>query len=137
MKQQWDDLRALFDAAWPLSAAERAQLLDERCGADARLRRELEKLLHAHDEGEAEAARRANGTRRFGVWETTELAGRGGMAEVYVARRIDGRHEQRAALKVMARAACSRRITWIASAASARFSPASNIPTSRACSMAA
>ncbi len=103
MRQQWEDLRALFDAAWPLSAGERAQLLDERCGSDTRLRRELEKLLEAHDEGEAETARRASGTRRFGVWETIELAGRGGMAEVYLARRVDGQHEQRAALKVMAR----------------------------------
>ncbi len=107
MRQQWDELRALFDAAWPLPPAERAQLLEERCGADVRFRRELEKLLDAHDEGEAEAARRASGRRRFGVWETVELVGRGGMAEVYLAQRVDGQHAQRAALKVMARSLLS------------------------------
>src|SRR5260370_513931 len=57
MKQQWDDLRALFDAAWPLPAEARVQLLDERCGSDPRFRRELEKLLAAHDEAEAGPAR--------------------------------------------------------------------------------
>jgi eukaryotic-like serine/threonine-protein kinase len=107
MKQQWEDLRALFDAALPLPPGERAQLLEERCGGDSRFRRELEKLLHAHDEGEAAAARRALGRRRFGVWETIQLVGRGGTAEVHLAQRVDGRHEQRAALKVMTRSLLS------------------------------
>ena len=107
MKHQWEELRAVFDLVWPLPPAERVTFLDEHCAGDARFRRELEKLLHAHDEGEAETARRATGRRRFGVWETIQLAGRGGMAEVYLAQRVDGRHEQRAALKVMARSLLS------------------------------
>ena len=102
MKQQWDDLRALFDAAWPLPAPARAEFLNERCGDDPRFRRELEKLLAAHDEGEAAAARSAAGRRRFGAWETIGPAGQGD-GNVYLAERIDGQPPQRASLKVMAR----------------------------------
>ncbi len=101
--KQWDELRALFDAAWPLPAQARVQLLDERCGSDPRFRRELEKLLAAHDEGEVEAALRAAGRRRFGDWETI---GRG-EGDVNLAVRIDGKHPQRAALQVMARSLAS------------------------------
>ena len=104
MKQQWDDLRALFDAAWPLPAPARVQFLDERCAGDPRFRRELEKLLAAHDEGEAAAARSAAGRRRFGAWETIGLAGQDG-GNLYLAERINGQHPQRASLKVMA---CTR-----------------------------
>jgi serine/threonine protein kinase len=99
MKQQWDELRALFDAAWPLAAPARIQFLDERCGGDPRFRRELEKLLAAHDEGEAAAVRSAAGRRRFGAWETIGK----GEDNVYPAERIDGRPPQRGSLKVMAR----------------------------------
>jgi serine/threonine protein kinase len=106
MKQQWDDLRALFDAAWPLPAPARVQLLDERCGSDPRFRRELEKLLAAHDEGEAAAARSAAGRRRFGDWETIGPAGQG-EGDVYLAERIDGQNPRRASLKVMARSLVS------------------------------
>jgi tRNA A-37 threonylcarbamoyl transferase component Bud32 len=102
MKQQWDDLRALFDAAWPLPAPARAQFLEERCAGDPRFRRELEKLLAAHDEGEAAAARSAAGRRRFGAWETIRPAGQG-EGNVYLAERIDAQPPQRASLKVMAR----------------------------------
>uniref|UniRef100_Q01SR4 Serine/threonine protein kinase n=1 Tax=Solibacter usitatus (strain Ellin6076) TaxID=234267 RepID=Q01SR4_SOLUE len=102
MKQQWDDLRALFDAAWPLPAAARSEFLNERCGDDPRFRRELEKLLAAHDEGEAAAARNAAGRRRFGAWETIGRAGQDD-GNVYLVERMDGQPPQRASLKVMAR----------------------------------
>jgi eukaryotic-like serine/threonine-protein kinase len=95
----WDNLRDIFEAAWPLKGPERTRLLDERCAGNDSLRAELEALLVAYDEENPAAAP----SRRFGAWETTELVGRGGMAEVYLARRADGQHEQRAAVKVMAR----------------------------------
>src|SRR5690554_3903339 len=39
--------------------------------------------------------------RRFGVWEIESELGRGGMAVVYRARRVDGAAEQVAALKLL------------------------------------
>jgi serine/threonine-protein kinase len=102
VKEQWDELRTLFDTAWPLAAGERELLLAERCNGNPRLRRELEKLLHAHDHAVGPDAAAPIG-RRFGAWQTVELLGRGGMAEVYLANRADGHYEQRGALKLMPR----------------------------------
>ena len=39
--------------------------------------------------------------RRLGAWEIVSLLGRGGMGEVYLARRADGGFEQEAALKIL------------------------------------
>lgn len=39
--------------------------------------------------------------QRVGVWEIISLLGRGGMGEVYLARRADGGFEQEAALKIL------------------------------------
>ena len=39
--------------------------------------------------------------RRFGAWQTIRLLARGGMGEVWLARRADGQHEQQAALKIL------------------------------------
>ena len=41
------------------------------------------------------------GGRRFGAWQTIHLIARGGMGEVWLARRADGQHEQQAALKIL------------------------------------
>ena len=102
VSEHWDQLRSLFDTAWPLAAEERARLLEERCGGNAELRRELEELLAAHDEASAPGSGSAAG-RRFGAWQIGELLGRGGMAEVYLARRADGHYDQRGAIKIMPR----------------------------------
>ena len=100
MKEQWDELRTLFDNASPLAPAERAQLLEERCNGNPRLRRELEKLLAAHDHAASPNAPPAG--RRFGAWQIGELLGCGGWGEVYLARRVDD-HDQAGALKIIPR----------------------------------
>ncbi len=97
--KDWEQLRDLFEEAWPLVPAERALLLEARCAGNPKLRIEAERLLEAYDQ----ETRASSGGRRFGAWEASELVGRGGMAEVYLAHRVDGHHEQRAAVKVMAR----------------------------------
>jgi hypothetical protein len=102
LKDQWDDLRFLFEIAWPLAPPERVRLLEERCNGNIRLRRELEKLLAAHDDLAAKEAA-PSVERRFGAWRTSSLIARGGMAEVYLAERADGHYQQRGALKVMPR----------------------------------
>jgi len=105
MNDNWAKLRAIFDEGWELDQAGRQALLARHCAGDDALRAEADRMLSAHDaEQQAQAAARIRHNtqqRRFGAWETVELLGRGGMAEVWLARRADGRHEQRAALKLI------------------------------------
>ncbi|WP_440959201.1 protein kinase [Oceanicaulis sp. LC35] len=54
----------------------------------------------AQSEGDAPAGVLPEG-RRLGAWEIVRLLGRGGMGEVYLARRADGGFEQEAALKTL------------------------------------
>jgi hypothetical protein len=48
----WDHVFALFDAALPMSGAERDEFLARQCGTDDRLRIKVESLLDAHREAE-------------------------------------------------------------------------------------
>jgi eukaryotic-like serine/threonine-protein kinase len=86
---EWRRLRELFDAACDLDLAARERLLDQCCAGDGSLRKEVKELLAAHEAAPGRARTSAAG-RRFGAWQAIELAGRGGMAEVYLAQRVDG-----------------------------------------------
>jgi eukaryotic-like serine/threonine-protein kinase len=113
---------ALFAAALDLPAAERTAFLAEACAAEAGLRAEVEELLRlaaAPGHGPGAAALLAGGPRwrahtidletdvatsvgvRVGPWRLDRELGRGGMGTVYLAARVDGGFEQRAALKLL------------------------------------
>ena len=103
MTEHWQELQDIFDEVCAVDQGSRDTLLDERCRGNEDLRRAVERLLRAYD---GERAANANAQQppagaRFGVWETTRLLARGGMGEVWLARRADGQHEQRAALKIL------------------------------------
>ena len=103
MNSDWSKLQEIFDEAWALDADARRALIAQRCAGNEELRAEVERMLRAFDE-ESQSTFKSPGisrSDRFGVWQTGELLGRGGMAEVYLAHRVDGQLEQRAALKVM------------------------------------
>ena len=95
-------------------------MLDARCGADARLRREVEGYLRRVSAAEhflvapptALAARlivegheAVNGSRyvgrRIGSFRVVRQIGRGGMARVFLAERADGQFAQHVALKLL------------------------------------
>src|SRR5579883_617676 len=106
-------LDALFEAAVTIPSVERARWLDEHCGGDIELRRELERLLAADAiaEGVLEHASEllaGNMTdaiempQRFGIWRVLGALGAGGMGSVWLAERDDGQFHQRAAIKQVA-----------------------------------
>jgi eukaryotic-like serine/threonine-protein kinase len=113
--ERWQQVKELFGAAEALAGDERRAYLDRACGSDADLRTELDSLLAAHEAADAvvdrpAAARLADFTetapdpwlgRRVGAYELVALIGRGGMGEVYRARRVDAQYEKEVAIKLV------------------------------------
>ncbi|MFA7322099.1 MAG: hypothetical protein WC000_11600 [Dokdonella sp.] len=119
----WQQADRLFAELIDLDAVQR----DERMAAmpmSPEVRHHLLRLLastqqeHAWLDGEASAlghwlplATPDKGSmrgRRLGVWEIADELGRGGMAVIYRARRVDGAAEQVVALKLLSIASLSR-----------------------------
>lgn len=124
--RRWAEIERVLDAALDVPADEWPDLLDRRCGDDAELRRQVESLLRRQPQidgflegrpamlrsgpppGEAGGDGEETGTtpsvaagRRIGAYRVVRSIGRGGMGEVYLARRADGHFEQRVALKLL------------------------------------
>jgi eukaryotic-like serine/threonine-protein kinase len=118
--ERWLRVKELFDAALGVGRETLADWLDDRCGADADLRHELETLIAAHDRAgafiEAPAILAAGaahavvaGTpapsqmvgRRLGSYRITGELGRGGMGVVYLADRDDETFRKQVAIKVL------------------------------------
>jgi serine/threonine protein kinase/tetratricopeptide (TPR) repeat protein len=109
---EWARLQALFDVAVGLEPAERVDYLSRECGDDTELRQRIDALMAAsEDAGEridgivGQAARELTSSvaagQRVGPWELIEEIGRGGMGAVFLARRVDGEYEARAAVKLI------------------------------------
>ncbi|MEZ4416044.1 MAG: serine/threonine-protein kinase [Gemmatimonadota bacterium] len=106
----WDRLADLFFEAIEVPTEERAAFLDRACGDDRALRQEIEGVLAGHDAA-TRARRQAGGSSelepprapgdRVGAFAIDSLLGRGGMGEVYLARRADDQYEQRVAIKLI------------------------------------
>jgi eukaryotic-like serine/threonine-protein kinase len=114
--ERWLRLKEFFSTASELSAAERAPYLDRVCDDDTQLRAELDSLLQAHQAsrvvidqpafeyltgGGLPAAEERWLGRRIGPYELTALIGRGGMGEVYRARRADAQYDREVAIKLV------------------------------------
>jgi len=121
-RERWQAVERLYHAALEREPAAREAFLDEVCGDDAELRREVAELL-AYDDPEASfiqtpaiqiAARALVATpptesqtkdnsspvsRQIGVYQLIQLLGRGGMGEVYLA--LDTRLGRKVAVKLL------------------------------------
>jgi len=108
---RWAAINELFDAALEVPPNQRSAWLEERCGTDQALRREVERLLAAHDRTgilDALIIRTAAtldagvpGERHIGPYHVLRELGRGGMGVVFLAERSDGQFERRVAVKVL------------------------------------
>lgn len=112
--ERWQQLKGLFEAAMEKENSARAAYLDEACGTDQDLRREVQALLDSYGEGsflekpayqavpelfQSEVEESLVG-KRLGAYEITGKVGRGGMGIVYLAR--DHRLDRPVAIKMLA-----------------------------------
>lgn len=104
VRTRFASLEALLDTALELPGSARATHLESMCD-DEQLRAEVIALLHAMDDSEgfmeAAAPACAHAGRDIGPWRLERLIGRGGMGEVWLGRRNDGRFEQQVAVKLL------------------------------------
>src|SRR5215510_9410524 len=112
--ERYQQINQLADAALELGVEERAAFLDQACAGNLELRRQVERLLSAHEHengflsapaletiAEEMAAAQAQSLigRQLGHYRILSLLGVGGMCEVYLAEdTILGR---KAALKIL------------------------------------
>jgi tetratricopeptide (TPR) repeat protein len=111
-------LKEIFHSAQQLRPNERPAFLDQTCGNDTELRREIDALLKSGHEaggfmvdppaqlaaevfGEAEIA--ADTGRTIGRYKLLERLGSGGMGEVYLAERSDQQFKMEVAIKLIKR----------------------------------
>ena len=113
--ESWSRLELLFEQALTRPDHARAAFLDDACGGDAALRREVGALLDAHASTDGPLERLAvelgagpvdRGVsdwtgRRIGPYTVVREIGHGGMGTVYLARRADGQYDRDVALKVI------------------------------------
>ncbi len=110
--ERWRAVDRLFAAALERPPAERSGFLDAACAGDPALRREVEKLLAADEEGAGFLERppselldlalddREEGGR-LGPYRLLRRIGSGGMGAVYLARREDEQYQRDVAIKIL------------------------------------
>lgn len=112
--ERWQKVKGLFDAVVELSPDERKSFLNQSCGNDVELRREVESLLESSEEAKsfmespavAEMAdviegksKKLEAGKSFAHYEIINQIGVGGMGEIYLAN--DKKLERKVAIKIL------------------------------------
>ena len=108
VSERWQLLKAIFQAAKNLPPDEQRKYLDTACASDSTLRAEAEALLAADREQttsrneirEATSPGAIAGSR-IGAYEILHEIGKGGMAKVYAAARVDQQFQKLVAIKIV------------------------------------
>jgi len=118
--EQWERVERVLDVALESDPTQWSAIVEQACGGDADLRRQVESLLsrystarsflsapaleaapalaaEARDEGNEESFE----GRRIGAYRIVRQIGRGGMSRVFLAERADGEFEQQVAIKLL------------------------------------
>ncbi|MBA3694392.1 MAG: serine/threonine protein kinase, partial [Acidobacteria bacterium] len=109
---QWQKAKDLFEAARQCPPDKRRRFLDENCGGDADVRREVESLLATSDDAasfleqpavgevaEIIAGQKSLTGKTFGHYKILQQIGAGGMGEVYLAK--DKKLDRQVAIKIL------------------------------------
>ena len=109
----WARLEELFYAAIDMEPAHRSAFLDEHCGNDIVLRRDVESLLESSEKTDnflhepirqltkSLAPQIEHAGERIGAYQLLKLLGEGGMGSVYLAARADELYRQEVAVKLL------------------------------------
>jgi non-specific serine/threonine protein kinase/serine/threonine-protein kinase len=112
----WQKIKDVFALVLEQPRERRGDVLRAACGADSKLREEVESLLEANDESRPllerddfgvaslfDAADTGYVGKEFGHYKVIREIGRGGMGAVFLAERADGEFKQQVALKIVRR----------------------------------
>lgn len=110
-KEQWHEISEIFHPASEMSVEERRAFLDNKCGDNTELKREIETLLNANDDEDSfidspkiglanfEKSPKIKEGEKIASFEIIKMLGAGGMGEVYLAK--DLRLNRQVALKFL------------------------------------
>ena len=104
--EEWQRVRPILESALDLDPKSRSAFVDSACSGDERLRREVESLIAADEQGRSGFLQSppvmplAKGTR-LGHYEIQSMLGAGGMGEVY--RAHDSKLDRDVAIKTLPR----------------------------------
>src|SRR5262245_5750636 len=115
--ERWQQIESIYQEAADLDPSEQEAFLDQACGTDLKLRKEVQDLLAADPEVDSaveaviqkeaeELADRASESvigKRIGAYRVTAVIAAGGMGTVYRAVRDDDQFKKEVAIKVVKR----------------------------------
>jgi eukaryotic-like serine/threonine-protein kinase len=107
---RWARIEEALHRVRSAGSPDRDARLEEACGDDVDLRREVERLLATEPAAlsfergvviSASQEKLLDADARIGAYRIVRLIGRGGMGEVYLGERADGRFRQQVAIKML------------------------------------
>jgi len=110
---RWLRIEHLFYTALEMEPGARPAFLDESCGSDPELRREVESLLESSNKTlgflsepvknavQGIAEEQAFSGKRIGAYQVLRVIGEGGMGKVYLAARADDLYKKEVAIKTV------------------------------------